>query len=147
MKLFQKASDGGKDSGVTAWFLIEWKPVFSVALLRFSRGTREAFHTHAFNALTLWLKGKVRERHLNGEAYIWHPGDFKYTSRKDFHQVEGITDATWALTIRGPWLDFWREFRDNNLVTLTHGRKIVSKTPAYRMHPALGAPYNLKESA
>jgi len=22
MKLFQKASDGGKDSGVTAWFLI-----------------------------------------------------------------------------------------------------------------------------
>ena len=59
MKLFHKSHDGGKNSGVTGYWLIEWKSGFSIVVLRFSKGTREAFHSHAFNALTWWLKGSV----------------------------------------------------------------------------------------
>jgi diphthamide synthase (EF-2-diphthine--ammonia ligase) len=60
-RLFSVRSDGGKDSGVTAYFLIEWKPVISIGLLHFKPGTREAYHSHAFNALTWWLQGSVTE--------------------------------------------------------------------------------------
>jgi hypothetical protein len=66
-RVFYKKPDGGKDSGVTAYFLIEWKILFSIGVLRFKKGTREAYHNHAFNALTWWLKGKVTEEKINGE--------------------------------------------------------------------------------
>ena len=35
-RLFYVKPDGGKDSGVTAYFLIEWKPVFSIGILHFN---------------------------------------------------------------------------------------------------------------
>lgn len=59
MKLFRWAHDGGNTSGVKGLFLIEAKCLFSIVLLRFSKGSREAYHTHAFSALTLWLRGEV----------------------------------------------------------------------------------------
>jgi hypothetical protein len=36
-RLFYVKPDGGKDSGVTAYFLIEWKVLFSIGLLRFKK--------------------------------------------------------------------------------------------------------------
>ena len=37
MKLFTKSYDGGENSGVTGYFLIEWKNVFSIVLLNLKR--------------------------------------------------------------------------------------------------------------
>ena len=59
MKLFHKSKDGGPDSNVTGYWLIEWKKAFSVVLLRFDAGTREAYHNHAFNAISWILKGEL----------------------------------------------------------------------------------------
>ena len=135
-RFFYTKPDGGKDSGVTAYFLIEWKIFFSIGILKFNKGSREAYHTHAFNALTWWLKGFVTERKLmasfNGkgdlrEQYEDECKDFKpsllpkYTSRSNFHKVVAH-ETTWALTFRGPWLDLWHEFKGKKLITLTHGR-------------------------
>jgi hypothetical protein len=36
-RLFYKKPDGGKDSGVTAYFLIEWKILFSIGILHFKK--------------------------------------------------------------------------------------------------------------
>lgn len=121
MRFFKKAPDGGKDSGVTAYFLIEAKSLFSIALIHFNKGTRDVYHEHAFNALTLWLKGRVCEHHLDGRKKYYRAGQLKYTSRATFHKVE-VLESTWAFSIRGPWLDYWREFRKDHYVTLTHGR-------------------------
>lgn len=52
MKLLFKRKDGGQQSTVTGYWLIEWKNVFSIVLLKFEKGTREAYHTHAFNAFS-----------------------------------------------------------------------------------------------
>lgn len=128
MKLLQKGSDGGKDSGVTGYFLVEIKPLFSIVLLHFRNGTREAFHEHAFNALTLWLKGQVIEHILNAETQEettreFSAGHIKYTSRQRFHKVESVGE-TWALSVRGPWTNTWREFKLGKFITLTHGRKV-----------------------
>jgi len=124
-KLFYFKPDGGKDSGVMAYFLIEWKPLFSIGILHFNTGTREAYHNHAFNALTWWIKGHVTEIKLDNQQKDFTPSlKPKYTSRDNFHKVMAHED-TWALTFRGPWKDTWKEYRKDKYVTLTHGRKEI----------------------
>ena len=126
LRPFFRKFDGGKKSGVTGYMLIEWKPVFSIGLLHFNKGSREAFHNHAFNALTWWLKGKVTEVHRSGEKKEFSPSlKPKYTNRDCYHKVVAHR-STWALTFRGPWKDTWKEHRPvEGEVTLTHGRKLV----------------------
>ena len=59
MKLCYVGKDGGPESTVWGFWLIEIKKLFSVALLCFENGSREAFHTHAFNSVSwvLTLRG------------------------------------------------------------------------------------------
>ena len=123
-RFFYKKPDGGKNSGVTAYFLLEWKILFSVGLLHFNPGTREAFHSHAFNAITWWLKGSVTELYPNGLPWgKLFQASFKpkITPRTCVHKIMAH-ESTWALTFRGPWKDTWQEIRPEGLVTLTHGR-------------------------
>ena len=125
-RFFYKKWDGGQDSGVRGYFLVEWKMFFSIGILHFSKGSREAFHSHAFNAFTFWLKGNVTEvKHpentkLNFAANL-KP---KYTPRTNFHKIIAHED-TYAVTFRGPWIDYWHEFKNKEYITLTHGRKRI----------------------
>ena len=127
MKLFKKSHDGGKDSGVTGYWLIENKKFFSILLLRFSKGSREAFHSHAFNAYTWWLKGLVKEEFKDtNDCIIWKPSLLnlffpKYTPKGNFHKIIGIKES-WALSIRGPWDYTWKEFKNGEEYTLSQGR-------------------------
>jgi hypothetical protein len=134
MKLFHIAKDGGSESNVTGYWLIESKMFFSIALLRFSKSSREAFHNHAFNAVSWMLKGELKEDvlHYPGRTTVtlYSPSIRPiYTSRKTFHKVFGIADTTWVFTLRGPWKDTWQEFlpKLNKYITLTNGRKIINE--------------------
>ena len=124
MRFFEKTYDGGENSGVTGYYLIEIKPLFSIVLLNFNKGTREAFHNHAFNAITFWLTGSVKEHMLDGEINYWKAGQIKHTPRNTFHKVEAL-ESTWALCFRGPWVNTWNESRFGKMFTLTHGRKEI----------------------
>lgn len=138
MKLFHKSKDGGPDSNVTGYWLIEWKPVFSIVLLRFDKGSREAYHNHAFNAVSWVLKGRLREHILVQSGAIssvdicWIPPDILpiYTSRERMHRVYGEADTTWVLSFRGPWKNTWKEYfpKLNKFVTLSDGRKEIKAT-------------------
>jgi len=126
-RFFYKKFDGGKESGVTGYFLIEWKKVFSIGFLHFKEGSREASHNHAFNAITWFIKGNVTEQHLDGATKEFSASfKPKFTSRSCFHKVFAHK-STWALTFRGPWVDVWNEFRpkENRMVSLTHGRVVT----------------------
>lgn len=125
MKFLSKAADGGPASGVTGYFLVEIKWLFSVVLLHFAEGSREAFHEHAFNAYTIWLAGEVREEHRDGRKCFFSAGMRKRTPRYVFHKIIALK-SSWALSFRGPWVDHWREDRSGSLVTLTHGRRVVA---------------------
>mgnify|MGYP001575993171 CR=1 FL=1 len=59
MKLFYYGKDGGPESHVWGFWLIEAKSLFSIVLLRFENGTREAYHSHAFNSLSWVLRGRA----------------------------------------------------------------------------------------
>ena len=127
MLFFKKRKDGGLESTVTGYWLIESKKFFSILLLKFEGKSREAFHSHAFNCASIVLKGKITETMLDGSirTYSIRDGIF-FTYRDTFHKVD--SDGTSIiLNVRGPWKDTWKEFIPNlnRFITLTHGRKVV----------------------
>lgn len=129
MKILKKAKDGGPESTVTGYWLCEFKKMFSVVLLKFEDGSRDAYHNHAFNSLNWVLKGKVVEHLINYSVFKYLPSLKPIvTTRGRFHKVvsEG---TTWVLSLRGPWHDTWMEFDEKTkaVSTLTHGRKVVTR--------------------
>lgn len=117
--------DGGPESKVFGYFL-ESKKLFSVVLLRFEEGTRESYHSHAFNSISWLLRGRLVEKILNKvSAEVHRPGLRPImTYRKTFHQVRSV-GTSWVLSFRGPWSRRWTEYdpRTKKVTQLTWGRK------------------------
>ncbi len=127
MRILSLSKDGGPDSPVDAFFLIEIKSLFSIALLRFNEGGREAFHTHAFNALTWFISGDMEEEDYDGHFHFYSRSLIpKYTPRSKNHRV-WANRTSWALSIRGPWSKTWTEDDETHHSVLTHGRKVVER--------------------
>lgn len=128
MKFLSKSKDGGAESTVTAYWLIELKWLFSIALLRFDHGTRDAYHSHAFNSISFLLNGRLREELIDGQI-IYHQSGLRpiLTRRTTTHKVFGLTPRSWVLTFRGPWVSRWYEVLPQGPITLTHGRKPVAE--------------------
>lgn len=134
MKFFKKCKDGGKNSPVDGYFLCEIKGLFSIALLKFNKGGREQFHTHAFDAYTWFLTGDLEEERLyedGSHVFTKYTRKLlpKFTSKKNNHRVKANKDS-WCLTIRGKWDDTWTEHDLNKgkVTTFTHGRNIVGES-------------------
>ena len=131
MKLLWNAKDGGPESLVWMWGL-EIKSLFSILLLKFEEGSREAFHTHAFDSKSILISGALREVIYNDDLnnntleIIYTPWKVIDTPKNTFHRVFGISKTNWVITVRGPWDNTWEEFNKNGMQTLTHGRKVVN---------------------
>lgn len=127
MKLFSVSKDGGPESTVTAYWLIEWKRFFSIAILRFDNGSREAFHSHAFHCISWLLWGQLGETLVDSPSWTkWYYPSLRpiITLRSTFHRVRSV-GKSWVLTFRGPWAKTWDEYlpdQDRHAV-LTHGRR------------------------
>lgn len=135
MTILTKMKDGGPDSRVWGYFLIEWKKLFSVVLLHFKDGSREAYHSHAFNSISWVLRGKLTEERLMEKRPGFMRSVFNIfmpslkpvlTPRNNMHKVSSTGD-TWVISFRGPWADHWQEYIpvEDVFVTLTHGRKEI----------------------
>lgn len=127
MKLFHVGTDGGPTSTVTGYWLVEMKKLFSIALLKFGHGSRDEYHTHAFNCISWVLRGSLREEHIDGTVVKYKPSLRPViTRRSTFHRVfsEG---TTWVFTLRGPWSKRWSEYDPASGVYthLEHGRVVV----------------------
>jgi hypothetical protein len=128
MRLFEKCKDGGPTSTVDAYVLIECKWLFSVMFLRFSKGSRDNYHSHAFNALTWFLKGDMEERRIIDGVEVkrqYNRGLLpKITTRDNLHKVFA-NEVSWCFTLRGPWKNSWFEYNkeSDETIKLTHGRK------------------------
>lgn len=127
MKLLSKGKDGGPESTVTGYWLTEIKRLFSVVLLRFSNGSRDEYHSHAFNSVSWLLRGRLKEEMLDGSFVIhrpsWRP---IITRRSTFHRVVS-SGRTWVFSLRGPWSKFWKEYSPvtDEFYTLTEHREVV----------------------
>lgn len=128
MSLLKYMKDGGAESTVSGFYFVEIKSLFTIVLLRFQGKSREAFHSHAFDAISWVLKGELQENVLFSITNRYLPSLKPiFTERIRFHKVDSVGD-TWVFSIRGPWVDTWREFLPalNKFRTLTHGRKVVA---------------------
>lgn len=127
MKLLTKRKDGGQESTVTGYWLIEIKCLFSICLLKFEGRSRDVYHTHAFNCFSWVLRGALRETFV---CYNYNEKTHKaswlpfMTRRGDFHKVDSVTPVTWVLSFRGPWAQRWQEYdpKSGSFTHLTHGR-------------------------
>lgn len=127
MRILQRTKDGGSKSTVDAYFLIEIKNLFSVALLKFNKGSRENFHSHAFNAVTWFISGDIEEESKDGSFYKYSRSLVpKLTPKEKTHRVVAH-ETSWCLTIRGPWSSVWTEYNSatGNTYYLTHGREVL----------------------
>lgn len=128
MKFFSRSKDGGPQSTVHAFWLCEIKSLFSIALLRFSDGSRDAYHSHAFDSIS-WVCGRLREHHLGTGRVDHHKTSLwpVMTLRETMHKVVS-QGTTWVFTLRGPWAKTWLEFdpKSGLMVTLKHGREVVA---------------------
>ena len=131
MRFLSKTKDGGNKSRVWAYNLVEIKGLFTIALLRFEDGSRDAFHNHAFHCISWILKGKLVEEFIKGTIRTHTPSIKPLVTKKQhFHKVTS-EGRTWALTFRGPWSKTWLEIdEDKDQLTLSNGRVIEEKRPA-----------------
>lgn len=140
IKILHYGKDGGPESKVWGFWPIAIKRLFSIVLLRFENGSREAFHSHAFDCVSWVLTGKLLEEHLETQRlsggwarYEFHEPNLipVITRKKTFHKVTS-TGRTWVISFRGPWAKTWQEFLPNEemRITLTNGRKIIQESKA-----------------
>jgi hypothetical protein len=136
MKLLTTCKDGGPESTVWAHVLFEIKALASVMLLRFENGSRDAYHSHAFNCISWVIAGgglleeRVEidtDRHTTSVHWYrpsWRP---IVTLRSHCHKVTS-RGRTWVLTFRGPWADRWTEIVPGRAapVVLENGRREVT---------------------
>lgn len=130
MRFFEWAKDGGSNSPVDGFFLIEIKWLFSIVLLKFNKGGRENYHTHAFNALTWFLSGDLEEQDVSGDRYQYGQTILPKVTRKTKNHRVLARDNSWCFTIRGPWEDSWTEYNEveDKTIHLTHGRREIIQT-------------------
>lgn len=139
MKFCYFGKDGGPDSTVWGFWPIEIKSLFSVALLCFENGSREAYHSHAFNSVSWVLSGGLEEDvlvqwkslavgDLEAGYTLHHVPSLKpvVTKRDTLHKVSSV-GRSWVLTFRGPWANQWKEWlpKTSRFITFTHGRKEI----------------------
>jgi hypothetical protein len=131
-RILFKAKDGGPESKVTGYWLIESKRVFSIVLLRFDNGSRESYHSHAFNSISWVLSGSLVE-YLVDQCIVIPKRYYRsifpiHTPKKRFHKVESF-GTTWVLSFRGPWDETWKEYIPGvGWLTLGEHRKILNAT-------------------
>lgn len=124
MKWLYYGKDGGYESTVWGFWLTEIKSLFSIVLLHFKPGSRDAYHDHAFNCISWVLKGELFEENFKGNPKTHKPSLKPVITKRDtFHKVTSIGD-TWVISFRGPWIKTWHEYIPNKniQITLTNGR-------------------------
>jgi hypothetical protein len=133
MKLLSRSKDGGAESHVWAYWLVELKHLGSVALLQFLPGSRDAFHSHAFSAVSWVLRGRLEEEVMERDSQrtlfygtmvytpSWRP---IWTPRRRCHKVTSV-GTTWVLTFRGPWARTWKEYLPGLSTLGFHGRTLT----------------------
>jgi len=122
MKLLTVTKDGGDESTVWAYWLVELKRWFSIALLCFENGSRDAFHTHAFRCVSFVLWGKLPEQHRDGRVIEYTPGVCPvFTRRETFHKVVSLAIAAWYNSAVSPAYKAW-----NTAVNLKDIRSLVN---------------------
>lgn len=108
--------------------ILEWKKLFSIKLFNFHKtnGCQDRFHTHAFGALSILLKGDYIEEVVVGNKIVQLNRSrkrFLYIPKDSFHRITRSNGCR-TLLITGPWGKEFKEMRPI-MGTLEHPGQFV----------------------
>jgi hypothetical protein len=132
MKFLTITKDGGEESTVLGLHADRGqKPIQRDPAAVFEDGSRDAYHSHAFNCISWVLRGRLEEERIGWDApgkYVHEAGAKPVlTARTHLHKVVSV-GRTWVLTFRGPWAKTWTEVLPGGIgVTLANGREVVER--------------------
>lgn len=111
MKFHWGSKDGGPESKVYMYGY-ENKNGYSLLLLRFEDGSRDAFHSHAFGAISWLMKGHLQEYYFTDPQKIVAYFPSFHPIMTPFHLIHKVVSfgRSWVLSLRGPWKRTWLEF-------------------------------------
>lgn len=139
---FKKKQINLGEQNVTEWTLLEYKKWFSIKLFHFhkSDGCQDRFHTHAFGAVSILLKGNYTEEVLEGSQIVSksrNTSRLTYIPRDTYHRITRSTGC-YTMLITGPWSGNFKELRQSTGDTYQEwecgeGRADLRRTGEWRL--------------
>lgn len=130
MQFFKKNRVALGEGHLDRYTLIEIKSLFSVYVHVFNTIAQDRFHTHAFDAFALVVKGSYEEEWKGGDQVVRRqtirPG-LRRIPRLHFHRLLRSEPNTVSIMITGPWRKKWIEETADCVRILTWGRKEVRR--------------------
>jgi hypothetical protein len=95
--------------------ILEWKKLFSIKLFNFHKtdGDQDRFHTHAFNAVSVLLKGNYIEEIIEDRKIVQLNRSrkrFLFIPANQYHRITK-SEGCRTLLITGPWGGEFKELR------------------------------------
>jgi hypothetical protein len=113
---------------IDVYTLFEFKRFLSLTLHKFNTIEQDRFHSHAFGAISIMIKGGYAEEYVdNGEIKTKHikPG-IRYIPRGYEHRLLESRPNTWTILFAGPWSKTWFERKDGVVTKLGWGRAVIN---------------------
>lgn len=113
---------------IQRFIFFEFKFFGGIILNIFNTHNQDRFHSHAFHAISLMLKGAYNEDVIENNKIITKnikPG-IRFISRSYIHKIKESELNTISVTFEGPWQQIWNEYFDNGRIkTYSWGRKVL----------------------
>jgi len=107
--------------------IIEIKYFFGIIVNIFNTTDQDRFHSHAFNAFSLMVRGHYFEDVIdNNEVITKKIERSRFIPRNYIHKITKSSPGAISVTFEGPWQAIWNEYFDNGRVkTYTWGRRVI----------------------
>lgn len=122
---FDKTSLGVGD--IQRFTILEIKYIFGIIINIFNTTDQDRFHSHAFHAFSLMVRGHYFEDVIDGNNVITKKIEkSRFIPRNYIHKIKGSSKNAISVTFEGPWESTWNEYFDNGRIkTYTWGRKVI----------------------
>lgn len=108
--------------------LFEIKYIGGIIINIFNTENQDRFHSHAFSAFSLMLRGHYYEDVIveNNKIITKKIVKSRFIPRNYIHKITKSSPNAMSVTFEGPWGGSWNEYYDNGRVrTYSWGRKVI----------------------
>lgn len=107
--------------------ILEFKHVFGIIVNVFNTVDQDRFHSHAFHAMSLMIRGYYLEDVIEGNEVVTKKiTKSRFIPKNYIHKIKESSKNAMSITFEGPWESTWNEYFDNGRIkTYTWGRKVI----------------------
>lgn len=107
--------------------IIEIKYICGIIVNIFNTTNQDRFHSHAFNAFSLMVRGYYFEDVIIDNNVVTRKIErSRFIPRNYIHKITQSSLNAISVTFEGPWQSVWNEYFDNGRIkTYTWGRRVI----------------------